>query len=212
MQLIGVADTCANFLVIQKHSKQIERQHHNTTKNQIYNHSTEDSRNKAAAREDQKVSNASPSHQNQVHPSVYSGHKNSRMQVEEEEHLPPSAISLNQPFAGPRNLLLNSAQPSLVRLNFYKFLFLYSSTYFADRALKREIARWWVASRPCHRGFFMTEVGFQCGSGVCFVQNRPNISTSLRQTILHEHGFQVTGNGFSSLRTQTANFLRLRRK
>ena len=69
MQLIGVADTCANFLVIQKHSKQIERQH-NT--NQIYNHSTEDSRNKAAAREDQKVSNASPSHQNQVHLSVYS--------------------------------------------------------------------------------------------------------------------------------------------
>ena len=69
MQLIGVADTCANFLVIQKHSKQIERQH-NAKK--IYNYSIEDSRNKAAAREDQKVSNASSSHQNQVHPSVYS--------------------------------------------------------------------------------------------------------------------------------------------
>ena len=68
MQLIGVADTCANFLVIQKHSKQIERQHN---AKQIYNYSTEDSRNKAA-REDQGVCNASSSHQNQVHPSVYS--------------------------------------------------------------------------------------------------------------------------------------------
>ena len=69
MQLIGVADTCANFLVIQKHSKQIERQH-NT--NQIYNYySTEDSRNKAA-RDDEEACNASSSHQNQVHPSVYS--------------------------------------------------------------------------------------------------------------------------------------------
>ena len=70
MQLIGVADTCANFLVIQKHSKQmIEQRQHNAK--QIYNYSTEDSRNKAA-REDQEVCNASSSHQNQVHPSVYS--------------------------------------------------------------------------------------------------------------------------------------------
>ena len=70
MQLIGVADTCANFLVIQKHSKtdRASAQY----KQIFYNHSTEDSRNKAAARENQKVSNASPSHQNQVHPSVYS--------------------------------------------------------------------------------------------------------------------------------------------
>ena len=102
----------------------------------------------------------------------------------------------------------------------FNYLFLYSSTYFADRALKRErkmvggqqTLSPWVASRPCRRGFFMSEVGFQCESGVCFVQNRPKISTSLRQTTLHEHGFQVTGKGFSSLRTQTAIFLRLRRK
>ena len=71
MQLIGVTDACANFLVIQKHSKQIERQHNNNNAKQIYNYSTEDSRNKAA-REDQEVCNASSSHQNQVDPSVYS--------------------------------------------------------------------------------------------------------------------------------------------
>ena len=65
-----------------------------------------------------------------THPFI--PHKNSRMQVEEEEHLPPSAISLNQPPAGPRNLLLNSAQPSLVRLHFYV------DPYKTDRQTKRD--------------------------------------------------------------------------
>ena len=54
-----------------------------------------------------------------THPFI--PHKNSRMQVEEEEHLPPSAILLTPPPAVPRNLLLNSAQPSLGRLHFYKY-------------------------------------------------------------------------------------------
>ena len=115
------------------------------------------------------------------------------------------------------SVIIQKIQKLLNKVNKIAYLFI-EVRFLSCLALQREIARdgalslWWVASRPCRRGFFMSEVGFQCGSGVCFVQNRPQISTSLRQTTLHEHGFQVTGKGISSLRTQTANFLRLRRK
>ena len=95
--------------------KQIERQH-NTNKSTITAPKT---RATKLQQEKTRKSAMLPQATKTKYTHPFIPHKNSRMQVEEEEHLPPSAISLNQPPAGPRNLLLNSAQPTLGRLHFY---------------------------------------------------------------------------------------------
>ena len=114
MQFIGVTDTCANFLVIQKHPR--------SSVSTIQTKSTITAPKTRATKLQQEKTRKSamlPQATKTKYTHPFIPHKNSRMQVEEEEHLSPSAISLNQPPAGPRNLLLNSAQPPLGRLHFY---------------------------------------------------------------------------------------------
>ena len=108
-------------VLISRSSKNIpnpNRSSVSTLQNNLQYYSIQDSRKKAS-RDEEEACHASSSHHNQVHASVYS--TSTIQNARSKEHISLLALSPPpRPSAGPRNLSLNSAQPSLGRLNFYK--------------------------------------------------------------------------------------------
>ena len=107
-------------VLISRSSKNIpnpNRSSVSTLQNNLQYYSIQDSRKKAS-RDEAEACHASSSHHNQVHASVYS--TSTIQNARSKEHISLLALSPPpRPSAGPRNLSLNSAQPSLGRLHFY---------------------------------------------------------------------------------------------
>ena len=107
-------------VLISRSSKNIpnpNRSSVSTLQNNLQYYSIQDSRKKAS-RDEEEAFHASSSHHNQVHASVYS--TSTIQNARSKEHISLLALSPPpRPSAGPRNLSLNSAQPSLGRLHFY---------------------------------------------------------------------------------------------